>query len=168
MAWPPSPNAPEVIADAAGGIARAPRVSRRAALALAGGLAGVIGLGWLVDTLAQVPLAGPLPRDLVRQVGAYQARLTLAPDNPVAGRSVSLTATITSASGAPPAAARVTMGLAMVAMDMSTPPLPALGLGGGRYVASVTPPMSGAWSVELVLAIPGRTTASAVFPLSVR
>lgn len=168
MARQPFSIASEARPDAGDAGARGPRVSRRAALGLAGGLAGVLALGWLADALAQAPLGPPLPREAVRQVGAYRASLTLAPAAPVAGRAVTLTAAITTAAGAPVAGAQVGMRLFMAAMDMSMAPLPALSIGGGRYASSVTLPMSGAWSVELTLAIPGQASASAVFPLSVR
>lgn len=135
---------------------------------MAGGLAAVLGLGWLADALAQAPLAAPLPRDTIRQVGGYRVSLTFAPSTPMAGRPVSMTAAITSAGGAPLVDARVTMRVLMVAMDMSTPWLSALPVGGGRYVTTVAVPMSGAWNAEVKVAPPGSATASADFPFSVR
>lgn len=146
------------------------RVSRRTALAVAGGLAALLGLGWLGDSLAALPLGAASPDRSTHAVGLYRVRLTLAPAPPIAGRETSLTIAITDAAGAAVNGAHTRFALSMNAMDMGTTDLTAHASGDGQYTSAITFPMSGSWNVGVTIDIdaPGQLAATTTFVVGVR
>jgi hypothetical protein len=144
------------------------RVSRRTALAIAAGLAGLLGLGWLGDTLAGLPLGASSLDRAIHVAGLYRIRLTLAPTPPVAGRLMSLTLAVTDATGQPMDGAHARFALAMAAMDMGTTTLTARPSGNGRYTSATVFPMSGAWNVGVTIDAPGQPAATTTFVVGVR
>lgn len=144
------------------------RVSRRSALAVAGALAGLLGLGWLGDMLAGLPLGAASADRSTHAAGLYRIRLTLAPSPPIAGRPVSLTVAVTDATGQLVNGAHAHLTLAMLAMDMGTTTLTARPSGNGQYTSATLFPMSGAWNVGVTIDAPGQPTATTTFMVGVR
>ncbi len=143
------------------------RLSRRAALSLAGGLAGVLSLGWLADVLAGVPF-GSQVTGVTRQIGLDHVRLEVAPTPAIHGAPATITLVLTDLTGAVVAGAHVTLMLTMLTMDMGTITLVGQPASAGRYTAATVFPMSGPWRITVVVARDNLPPASADFDVDVR
>lgn len=145
-----------------------PALSRRRALAIAGALAGVLGVGWLADALAGLPWRGANAGARMLQAGTFDLAVTLSPAAPVAGVSASLTVGVHDLAGQRIAPARFRAVLLMPAMGMDPiePVWEAITL--GQYRASVVFAMAGAWSLAITLTDAHQQTTATEFDISVR
>ncbi len=143
------------------------RLSRRAALSLAGGLAGVLSLGWLADVLAGVPFGSPVA-GVTRQIGLDHARLEMAPTPAIHGAPATVTLVLTDLTGAVVIGAHVALRLTMLTMDMGTITLVGQSASAGRYTAVTVFPMSGTWRITVDVARDTLPPASANFDVDVR
>jgi YtkA-like protein len=143
-------------------------LSRRRALTVIGGLAGVLGVGWLADALAGLPLGGPGGTISARQAGTFDVKLSLSPTGPVAGAATSITVAVLDLAGQRVAPAQFRGVLGMPRMGMDPVDLTWEPLTLGQYRATVSFPMSGVWSLLVTLAGTDRRTALARFDIPVR
>ncbi len=148
------------------------RAARWTALALVVGVVVLLGLGWAADTLGQVVPSGHSTASAPTQtqaVGFDTLTLRVTPAPPHAGATETLTFTLTDATGAPVAHARIQVTLTMAAMDMS---------GGSGIVQPTAAPgvyrlvggfsMSGQWTLALAVTPPGEPILHTTFTLLVR
>ena len=162
LAAPGAPGAP----------ARRQRALRWTALALAGGVVALLALGWVADALGQFVPAGRATTDAATQtqaVGFDTLALRVAPAPVHAGATETLTFTLTDATGAPVAHARIQVTLTMAAMDMAggaglAPPTTTPGV--YRIVGGFA--MSGAWTLAIAVTPPGASTLHTTFTVLVR
>jgi hypothetical protein len=147
---------------------RAPIITRRRALLITGGVAGLLGLGWLADGLAGIPLGGSSQQDHVQQAGLYHVRLALDPAHPVAGARTALTTAVTDATGAPATDVQARFALSMPAMAMDPVILTTTALDRAQYRAWVAFPMSGDWVLDVTLITPRQRALAAHFDIGVR
>jgi hypothetical protein len=145
-----------------------PTLSRRRALTIAGALAGVLGLGWLADALASLPLRRPATGPQVRQAGTFSVALTLAPVAPVAGAATNMTVVVRDLSGQRVAPARFRGGLGMPSMGMDLVDLAWVSRTTGEYYAAVPFPMAGVWTLLVTLVDASQRTSAAQFDVPVR
>ncbi len=150
------------------GAGNRPALSRRRALANAGALVGVLGVGWLADALASLPPGHTTSGPQSRQAGAFTLRLTLAPAQPVAGVATSVTIAVRDLAGQPGTPARFRGALDMPAMGMEPVEVAWQALPDGEYRASLTFPMSGAWSLVVTLLDASQHASTARFDIAVR
>lgn len=164
-----SAQAQDALTPPNGPPARGTRLSRRAALALAGGALGVLGIGWLADVLAVVPLSAPPTGPLTRQVGLDHVTLDLHPSPPRAGSPAQATLTVRGADGSPLAGLAVQVAGVMVEMDMRLPTQQAAEQpAGARYTCALTFLMPGTWRVDVRFGPPGGSPLTASFDVTVR
>ncbi len=137
---------------------RAPIITRRRALLITGGVAGLLGLGWLADGLAGIPLGGSSQQDHVQQAGLYHVRLA----------RTALTTAVTDATGAPATDVQARFALSMPAMAMDPVILTTTALDRAQYRAWVAFPMSGDWVLDVTLITPRQRALAAHFDIGVR
>jgi hypothetical protein len=156
---------PERAADADGSRTT---LSRRRALLVAGALAGVLGVGWLADALAGLPLRARTAGTGELEAGAFEVALTLAPTAPVAGADTGVTVAVHDLAGQRVAPARFYGALLMPAMGMYPvePAWEPLTL--GQYRAVVAFPMAGDWSLVVTLTDASGRASTTQFVISVR
>jgi hypothetical protein len=160
---PSAPDAPPHLP------ARTPRLSRRAALALAGGTLGVLGIGWLADLLAVLPLSAAPSGPLTTQVGLYHVTLDLHPSPPRVGSSAQATIAVLSPEGAALTGLVVDVAATMIEMDMLLPTQRAHELPGqARYGCALIFTMAGTWRVDVRFAPPSAPQLAASFDVTVR
>ena len=165
-------DGPAPDASASALLIRRRRVVRWTALALVVGVVALLALGWFADALGQVVPAGRSQVGAATQtqaVGFDTLALRVAPEPPQAGATETLTFTLTDATGAPVAHARIQVTLTMAAMDMSG--------GSGLAQPTATPgayrlvggfAMSGEWTLAVAVTPPSEPTLHTTFTLQVR
>jgi hypothetical protein len=159
---------PDDRADAQASGERRTTLSRRRALAIVGGLAGVLGLGWLADALATLPPGRAPSGPRVEEAGAFTVALTLAPATPRAAAPTRITVAVHDLAGQATEPARVRGALGMPAMGMDPVDVAWQALAPGQYGASVTFPMAGAWSLMVTLTDASQHDSTARFSIAVR
>jgi hypothetical protein len=164
-----APEAPLALDVSAPPRARVPRISRRAALALAGATVGVLGVGWLADGLATLPLGPATDGPLTVQVGLYHVTLALRPAPPHAGLPCRVTLTVRGADGASLSGLEVEVAATMTEMGMLLPAVRAVEQPDHEsYGCSIVFAMSGAWQVRAQVILPTGAPFAAPFAVVVR
>jgi hypothetical protein len=143
-------------------------LSRRRALAIVGGLAGVLGVGWLADALSSLPSGRGALGPRVVEAGAFTLALTLAPATPLAGMPATITVDVRDLAGQSAAPAHFRGAFGMPAMGMDPADVAWQAAAPGRYGASVTFPMAGAWELLVTIADAAAQTSTARFTIAVR
>ena len=128
----------------------------------------MLGVGWLADTLASLPLRRPATGPQVRQAGTFALALTLAPAAPSAGTATSLTVAVRDLAGQPAAPVQFQGALGMPAMGMEPVNIAWAARNTGTYQASVAFPMAGSWTLTVTLLGAGQHTSTAQFDVAVR
>lgn len=146
------------------------RIIRWTALVVVVGIVAVLGLGWAADTLGQVIPVGHATNGAATQtqsLGFDTLMLRVTPTPPRAGQDVTLTFTLTDATGAPIEHARVSVALTMTAMDMAGGAGLAQPLGAGRYRLVGGFGMGGEWTLAVSVALAGQPSLHTTFTLAV-
>lgn len=138
------------------------RLARRAlAVIVALAVMGVLGVGWLADS---VGMATPETSQgaLSQQVGLARVTLTMAAPDQAGGGALLLR--VTDVAGKPVVGARATCALSMTGMGMSLPAARAQPTSTpGEYRCAAAGLMPGAWTLALALTPPGGETGHATF-----
>ena len=142
------------------------RAARKRVWLVMGGMAMLLLLLWLGDSLSSIVPSAPF-QPTARTNGPYTVKID-APGNPTAGQAMSITAHLTDAKGKAITGASVAYEWDMVTMDMGdytgkaqaskTP---------GAYMMSVTPLMGGYWRLTLRMQAPRLTDGSVQFDIPV-
>lgn len=126
----------------------------------------ITALGTIITTI--------VPRRATAQVqnaqaGPYQITMQVDPNPPLIAQPATLSLQVLMVSSQQPVTrARVTLESDMVAMDMGTDQVDASSQGNGTYLASIQFPMSGLWRIQVIVAVPGTSSASATFEVTVQ
>lgn len=142
------------------------RTARRRVWLVMGGMASLLVLLWLGDSLSGLVPSTPFHPD-ARTNGPYTVTID-APTNPQAGAPLAITAHVTATQGQPPAGAAVSYEWDMVTMDMGSSTGAAAQTGTpGAYALSVTAAMSGYWRLTLRIHANGLPDGSVDFDIPI-
>ena len=142
------------------------RLARRTlAVIVALSVVGVLGVGWLADSLG-VATPTTASSALSRQIGLARVTLTVtAPDQP---GGAALLLRVTDVAGKPVVGATMVCALSMAAMGMSLPPARAQPTATpGVYRCAAPGLMAGVWTLALTLTPRGGETGHATFQVVV-
>ncbi|HYK83927.1 MAG TPA: FixH family protein [Ktedonobacteraceae bacterium] len=142
---------------------------RRNVLVVICGLAFLVLMTWLGSVAVDI-----IPRPATAQVqtaqaGSYQITVQVNPNPPLITQPTALSIRILMRSTQQPVTnAHVSLQSVMETMDMGTDHANAAMQSDGSYLAHVQFTMSGAWQVQVFVAVPGQQTASATFEITAR
>jgi hypothetical protein len=146
-----------------------PRISRRAALGIAGAVVGILGIGWLADALATLPIREATSGPLAVQLGLYRVTLALQPAAPHAGSPCQVTITVRGADGSPLSGLAIDVAATMIEMDMLFPTQRAAEQPDHQtYACALVFAMPGTWQVQARVRSPAMKALSATFDIVVR
>lgn len=142
---------------------------RRNVLVVVLGLAFLVLMTWLGSVVVDI-----IPRPATAQVqtaqaGPYQISIQVNPNPPLITQPTALSIRILMHDTQQPVTnAHVLLQSTMETMDMGTDQANATMQSDGSYLAHVQFTMSGAWQVQVVVAVPGQRTASVAFEVTAR
>ena len=140
---------------------------RRNLLVVLLGLAFLLLLTWAGSVLVDIIPHRVTAPVQTAQAGLYQITLQVNPNPPSATQPATLTVHIlTTNSQQPLTNAHVTLQSNMLSMDMGTDSTAAQTQNDGTYLAHVQFAMSGSWQVKVIVALPGKQPANAVFVIT--
>lgn len=142
---------------------------RRNVLVVLLGLAFLVLMTWLGSVVVDIIPRPATAQVQAIQVGPYHITLQVQPNPPSITQPTTLSIRILMRSTQQPVTnARVTLQSDMETMDMGTDHANANMQNNGDYLAQVKFTVSGAWRVQVFVAVPGQQTVSAAFEITAR
>ena len=140
---------------------------RRNLLVVVLGILFLILITWLGTIITTSVPSRVTAQVQAAQAGPYQITLQVEPNPPLTTQPATLSLQVlVKSSQQPVTRAHVTLQSDMVAMDMGIDQADARSQGNGTYLASVQFPMSGLWRIQVIVAVPGTSPASATFEVT--
>lgn len=144
------------------------RASRRLlALAIVGGVLGLLAIGALADLFAVAPPHPPTHAAASQQAGLDTVTLTINPEPLTSHQPTAFVFDVRDATGAPVTRANLSCAFSTTGRDGAIS-VAARGDGAGGYTCDMTLPDAGAWSLTVTLSAPGAPAAHTTFALRAR
>lgn len=140
---------------------------RLLALAIIGGVLGLLVIGALADLFAVTPLHPPTQPAASQRAGLDTITLTINPEPLTAGQPTAFILHVSDVSGAPIPQASLSCAFG-VSGEHPAITTGARGDGAGGYTCDATLPTAGAWSLTVTLSAPGASPVHTTFALHAR